>query len=402
MLKIAYIGQKGILNPSGGGVETHVEELSVRMAKKGFDVFLYTRPHYTPKEYKKYEGVNLISLPSIYTKHLDAGSHTFLAILHAIKNKVDIIHIHGIGPAWLCFIPRIIAPKIKVIVTAHSEDWEHKKWGVFAQFMLKFGALMSAVFAHEVITVSKKLQKRYLTLYKRSITLIPNGVTTRQNSDIDDRLIKQFNLTREKYILTVSRLVRHKGIHYLVEAFKKVKLNPEFADFKLVIVGQTSFTDDYYEFLKSLVNGRNDIIFTGGQRGEMLEQLYTHSYMYVSPSQSEGLSISLLEAMAYAKPVLVSDISANADLVAGDASLGGVGFIFRNTDINDLTYKMVLLLTHAQVARKVGKKARSYVKTYYNWEDVVDRITKIYKSLVLIKDKTKKIKSVSSEKVAWA
>ncbi|MFH1457257.1 MAG: glycosyltransferase family 4 protein [Patescibacteria group bacterium] len=389
MLKIAYIGQKGILNPSGGGVETHVEELSLRMAKKGHTVFLYTRPYYTPKEYKKYEDVFLVSLPSLHTKHLDALIHSLFAILHAIKNKVDIIHIHGVGPSFWSFLPRILAPKIKVISTAHSQDWEHQKWNWFARTSLKFGAWVSAKTAHEVITVSKELQKRFLKLYKRSITLIPNGVLIKKNVKANQSLIKKFGLQKNKYIIVVSRLVRHKGIHYLIEAFKQIKNNSKLKDFKLVIVGPTAFTDDYFDFLKSMVNGRNDIIFTGAQKGETLENLFINSYLYVSPSMSEGLSIALLEAMGYGKAVLVSDIPANMEATNGDTNLGSVGFTFKNRNIGDLANKLEILVNSPEIVRMIGKKAQKYVGVYYNWDEIADRTDKIYMSIVLAKDKAR-------------
>jgi glycosyltransferase involved in cell wall biosynthesis len=394
MLKIAYIGQKGILNSRGGGVETHVEELSARMCKKGYEIFLYTRPYYTPKEYKKFEEVVLVSIPSIHTKHLDAISHTFFSIIDALKRKVDIIHIHGVGPALLSFLPRIISPRTKVIVTAHSEDWEHKKWNWFARLMLKFGAFMSAKFAHEVFTVSQELQKYYLNNFNRSIKVIPNGVNCHITKETESNILAQFGLQKNKYILSVSRLIRHKGIHYLIEAFKRVKENPNFSDFKLVIVGQTFFTDDYFEFLKKLVDGRGDIVFAGSKRGQELEELHLNSYMYASASQSEGLSIATLEAMSYGKTVLVSDISSNNSLISGDSKSGNVGFAFENKNIADLAEKLEILMSDNDVVRKVGAKARGFVKAYYNWDDISDRISRVYKNIVFVGDKAKDFRIV--------
>ncbi len=389
MLKIAYIGQKGVLNPSGGGIETHVEELSVRMANKGHKVFLYTRPHYTPAEYKKYENVSLISIKSIHTKHLDALSHSLFSILHAVRNKMDIIHIHGVGPSFWSWLPRIISPRIKVISTAHSDDWNHQKWSWFARTSLKFGAWMSAKAAHDVITVSKELQKRFLSLYNRSIKLIPNGVFT-EKINTNDELIKKFDLKKDKYILAISRLVRHKGIHYLIQAFKELKKDKKYKDYKLVIVGDASFTDSYAKFLKKMVNGNKDIVFTGPQRGETLEQILSNAYVYVSPSMAEGLSIALLEAMSYANTTLVSDIVENLELVNGDSNLGSVGFSFKNKSIPDLTDKLRILLNDPKIVKQVGKKAREFVKVYYNWNDIVDRIDKVYMGSITVKDKVKR------------
>jgi glycosyltransferase involved in cell wall biosynthesis len=318
---------------------------------------------------------------------LDAISHTFLAIIDALKKKVDIIHIHGVGPSLLCFLPRIFSPQTKVIVTAHSQDWEHQKWGAFARFCLKFGAWMSARFAHEVFTVSRELQKFYLTKFHKSIAVIPNGVNCYPVKEVGDSVLKQFGLEKDKYILSVSRLIRHKGIHYLIEAFKRLKENPALADFKLVIVGQTFFTDAYFEFLKKMVDGRSDIVFVGAKHGEELEQLFVNSYLFASASESEGLSISTLEAMSYGKAVLVSDIDANLELVGGDSGLGTVGFTFANKDIIDLTSKLGILLSDKEIVRHVGAKARRFVKTYYNWDDIIERLNRIYRNLVSVGDK---------------
>ena len=132
-MKIAMIGQKGI--PSiYGGIEKHVEELSVLLVQKGHEVNVYTRLNYTPADKKEFNGVNLISLPSIHTKHLDTITHTFLATLHVLFKKVDIIHYHGVGPSTLAWIPRLLKPRAKVIVTFHSIDRFHKKWGLFARY----------------------------------------------------------------------------------------------------------------------------------------------------------------------------------------------------------------------------------------------------------------------------
>ena len=102
---------------------------------------------------------------------------------------------------------------------------------------------------------------------------------------------------------------------------------------------------------------------------------------------SEGLSISLLEAMSYGKSALVSDIPENIELISGDASLGSVGFSFQNKNIQDLQSKLEILLTNPSIVHKVGKKARQYVHVYYNWADIADRIERTYMSSITVKDK---------------
>jgi len=417
MFRIAFIGQKGI-PCTQGGVEKHVEELSIRLANNGHEVFVYTRPRFVPKQYKKYENVNLISLPSLRTKNLDAISHTFISTLHAITKRVDIIHYQGIGPSLLTWLPKLFNRKIKVIATVHSADWEHQKWSLFAQHMLKTGAKFACKFADEALAVSRGLQKYCLAKCKTDVTYIPNGVSqeVRSKKQEASRILDNFNLEPNKYILVVSRLVKHKGIHYLIEAFKNIKddfnnnkelachsserLNIRRGDMvervkskggklKLVIVGSTAFTENYQQFLQRLTKNRNDIVFTGTQTGADLDSLFRNAYLYCQPSESEGLPIAVLEAMAYGKAVLISNIDENMELIHGNSSTGAIGFDFENKNVLDLTNKLKILLKNSDVVKSVGKKAKEYVKLYYNWEEITARTERLYKSTVLVKDKVK-------------
>lgn len=402
MFRIAFIGQKGI-PVSQGGVERHVEELSIRLAKKGHEIFVYTRPHYVPKEYKKYEQVNLVSLPSLNSKNLDAITHTFNATLSAIfKERVDIIHYQGVGPSILSWLPKLLNPKIKVISTVHSADWQHQKWSKVAQFMLKLGAKFACLFADETIAVCRNLQKYCLQKHASDSVYIPNGVAiySAKQSTLDemiqdrkvdaDKILDSFNLEPQKYILVVSRLVRHKGVHTLIDAFRQYKDKHPESNFKLVIVGSTAFTQNYQQYLFRLTEGRADVIFTGAQTGRNLDTLFSNAYLYVSPSESEGLSISILEAMAYGKPILVSDIEENMELITGNSATGAIGFDFKNKNVLDLTAKLELLISEPELARRVGAKAKEFVKYYYNWEEIADRTERIYKNAVRIQDKIKK------------
>ena len=90
-MRIYFIGQKGMPTLSGG-IEKHVEFVAKGMAKEGHEVFVYTRPYYTDKNLKTFEGVNLISLPTIRSKNFDAIFHTFLASIHVLFQRADIIH----------------------------------------------------------------------------------------------------------------------------------------------------------------------------------------------------------------------------------------------------------------------------------------------------------------------
>lgn len=387
-MKIAMIGQKGI--PAlYGGIERHVEELSVTLIKQGHDVVVYGRKWFTGNDIARYKGIRTINTPTLHTKHLDAIFHTFTSIIHALLfQKPDIIHFHGVGPALLSWMPRLLSPKTKVVVTMHCLDRYHQKWGFFARFMLRAGEWIGAVFAHKAIAVSKTIQNYFLNEYHRHTVYIPNGVpsTKPQNNS----LIHQWGLQPEKYLLMVSRLVKHKGAHYLLEAWQIARQqNPELLkDYKLVIVGDGVFTDDYVSSLHHLARGDNSIIFTSWQKGQELEELYANTALLVHPSENEGLPITVLQAMSYARSVLVSDIPEHKEVVKDKT------FWFDNTSIRSLSEKIVELTANPKLLTEKGCVNKTLTETDYNWQNITSQTIDLYSS---IKTTTlKKLKTVQA------
>jgi len=368
-MKIAIIGQKGIPAVSGG-VETHVEELSIKLAQKGHEVYVYTRPNYTDKNLKEYKGVSLISLPSIPTKHLDAISHTFFACLDVSKRDIDIAHFHSIGPSFLIWLLKILKPNTPVVATFHTLCYQHKKWKLFARFSLRLGEYVCCNMADSVITISKGLKEYVFKKYKRKADYMPNGVL--KSEFYEAKKIKQkWGLEKDSYIIIVSRLIRHKGIHYAIKAFKKIN-----TDKKLVIVGDGFFTDDYTEELRALAAKDKRIIFTGRQNGNILKELFSNAYAFIQPSESEGLSISLLEAMSYGLGTLVSDIPENLEAIEN------TGFSFKNKDINDLAEKIKYIINHPDKVKNKGALAKERVEKNYNWDVIVDGVLEVYQKAV--------------------
>ncbi|MCK5416480.1 glycosyltransferase family 4 protein [Candidatus Parcubacteria bacterium] len=367
-MKIAFIGQKGIPVKTGG-VEKHVEELARCLVEFGHEVFVYTRKNYTSTDLKEYEGIKLISLPSISTKHLDAISHTFFACVHVIFKRVDVIHFHSIGPSSLLWLVRLFKPKTPVIVTFHTQCYYHKKWGKFAKLCLKFGEWVACGFSTKIITVSETLTKYVKNKHKIESTYIPNGVSIYKKQSPD--MINRWGLVGNDYILSVSRLVRHKGIHYLINAYKK--LNTEK---KLIIVGDSSFTDDYVKSLKDLAGDNKNIIFTGNQSGDVLKELFSNAWLFVQPSESEGLSIALLEAMSYSLPVIVSDIPENVEVVQD------TGILFKNKNIDSLVDKLKKAEQNFYDLKILGEKGIKRVDKFYNWNNITNKIIKLYKGAI--------------------
>jgi glycosyltransferase involved in cell wall biosynthesis len=370
-MRIAFIGQKGI-PAKFGGVERHVEELAVRMAKQGQEVFVYSRKNYVDEKVKDYKGVKLIFIPSISTKNLDAISHTFFSIFHILFHKYDVVHFHSIGPTSLSWIVKILKPKTKLVATFHCQDYYHQKWNWFAKKFLMFGEWITCTVPDETIVVSRLLKNYVQKKHGRKTTYIPNGSAVSINMGINE--IAKWNLKPQEYILSVGRLIRHKNIHQLVQSFIKLKQQKLILDkYKLVIVGDGFHTDSYVAELKKEAQGRRDIIFTGTQSGNNIEQLFSHAKLFVQPSSDEGLSLVILEALGYQLPVLVSDIPENIEAAQG------LALTFKVNDVDDLGGKLQTALSSSTFFGKdYFDNASNVVSNLFNWGKITRKILNIY------------------------
>jgi glycosyltransferase involved in cell wall biosynthesis len=357
------MGLKGV--PCPGGVETVVEEIGSRLVARGHEVFVFVRPHYTPRELKEYKGMRLINLPSIPTKNLDAITHSALCTFRSIGLKPDVLHIHSTGNSVFAPISRLFG--IPTVVTSHGLDWQRAKWGKFARTFLKLSDYSTCKFPNAVTAVSQKMQKYYQENYHRSVVYIPNGA--KESPIQSPELIHDFGLNGNDYILFASRLVPEKGCHYLIEAFRSLN-----TDKKLVIAGDGVLGDRYAEELKK--SASQNILFLGFVRGALLAELLSNSYIYVLPSEIEGLSAGLIEAMSYRNCVLVSDIEENCEAV------GDSGVTFASKSVDDLRNKLEYLLTHPEFVTQQKEYCYQNVTARYDWDKVTSVYETLYSSLV--------------------
>lgn len=381
-MKIAFIGQKGIPAISGG-VEKHVEKLAVHLAAMGHEVTAYTRPAYTDPSLTEYQGVKLISLPSIRTKHLDAITHTLIATLHALFRDYDVLHYHSIGPSTLAFLPRIFRPGMRVIGTFHTQDYFHKKWGWFARTCLRIAEYLTCAVPEKTIVISETLLEYARKTYKKNFAFIPNGAEVTYEPDTAP--LNQWGIRPKRYILAVSRLVEHKGIHYLIKAFRELERQNKIPNnFKLVIVGTHAYTQEYEKYLKVLSEGTHNIIFTGELHGKDLATLFSHASLFVQPSEEEGLSLALLEAMAYGLLPIVSDIPANMEAIRN-----GSGISFESKNAGSLKRVLAYYVNRLEEAEAIGAIAKARAEQQYSWNAIAGKTLEVYEDALYRHDHLK-------------
>jgi len=360
------VGVKGItLSPGGGGIENFVQQVGTRLVKRGHIVYVYTRTFYERLN-GEFAGVKLLRLPSLNTKNLDTISHTLLSSIDGLCKSFDIVHFHGVGTALFTFIPRL--GRMKSVLHIHAPDWLMDKWGFFAKTYLKACNYPSAHFPNKVLVVSRVLQNYYRHKFGIEPIYIPGGIN--ECSYRSPKRILSYGLSKGNFILFSAGLRHQKGCHYLIQAYKDLK-----TEIKLAIPGGSRHSDDYICYLKKLAGGDSNIIFLGFVDSETMEELYSNAYIYVHPSDIEGLSHALQQAMGYGNCVVASDIPPNIEVLQTH------GYFFKNKDFKDLSMVLQQLLSNQYLIDVNKDSARSYVLATYNWDNIVDSLEKLYEEV---------------------
>ena len=264
----------------------------------------------------------------------------------------------------MLWLPKLFGKRC--IATIHGLDHQRAKWGRFARTYIMLGEKCAAKFADEIIVLSKGVQQYFRDTYNRETIFIPNGVT-RSGFREASRITEAFGLKKDEYILFLGRLVPEKGITYLIDAFKRLK-----TDKKLVIAGGSSDTAAFAQELRDRAAGDKRILFTGFGQGQMLEELYSNAYLYVLPSDLEGMPLSLLEAMSYGNCCVTSDIEECAAVVED------CGVTFPKGDVTGLKTVLQKLCDQPEVVACYKEEAADYITGRYNWDDVVERTLEQY------------------------
>lgn len=355
-MRVCVFGTRGFPDIEGG-VEKHCERL-YPLVDEDVSLIVFRRRIYVCSD-ETYANVTFVDLPSTKIKGVEALVHSFFAAVQTIRMKPDVVHIHNIGPAL--FSPLLKLFSIPVILTYHSPNYEHKKWGRFAKWLLRFSERVALKCADQIIFVNRFQMEKYPPKIRQKSVYLPNGITTPEVAEQQDCL-EQFGLKNQRYILSVGRITPEKGFHTLIEAFSKL----EEPDCKLVIAGGVEFEGEYMEKLRKQAEGK-PVVFTGYVYGETLRQLYSHAQLYVLASENEGFPLVLLEAMGYRCDVLVSDIPA--------------------THLVDLPEEDYFPAADAEsLCKKIDSKLKKPVKREYDlsgftWEECARQVSRIYHNI---------------------
>ena len=364
-MRIAMIGIKAI--PARfGGFETAADEISRGLVKLGHQVVVYNRSGMSCASGKSYEGVDLVTLPTLKSKNLSTIVHVFLSTLHVMFRGVDVVHYFTAGATLFAPLPRLMGKK--VVCSVDGTDWQRAKWSRFARWYLRLSERLAVLFCNGLISDSQQVSNYYRQKYAASSFCIAYGIRDHRSDQRD--ILEGFGLKEREYVLFVGRLVPENNVHHLIEAFEKTATEK-----KLVIVGDDPWEKDYVRSLKSTRDPR--VVFTGGVYGDGYAQLQQNAYFFVLPDEVGGTHPALVEAMGYGNCVLVNDTESNLEVI------GDSGFSYSGKEGTEaLRRQLQNLLEGPALVEQYRDLARRHAEEHYRWEAVVAQHALMYQEIL--------------------
>ncbi len=367
-VRVTMLGIRGFPDVQGG-VEKHAEKLSCALAELGCRVEAIVRSGYVAEERFKgrsatWRNVKLWRLWAPRITGLEAFVHTLLGVVRAARSRPDILHIHAIGPALFTPLARVLG--LRVVVTYHSLNYQHKKWGRGARSVLRLGEWAGMAFANGRIAVSAGLAKQMARSYRVPVSSIPNGID-KPPTVPSTALLPACGLCTNRYALTVARIDETKRQLDLIAAYARLR-EPAW---KLALVGGADFSGGYARAVAAAARKTPGVVMLGHRTGAALAELYGHAGLFVLPSSHEGQPIAVLEAASFGLPVVLSDIPAHREIALSGARYFAVG------DIAALAEHLAAVFA-APAGEKRDAVERARLLARHDWHSIAQRTLAVY------------------------
>lgn len=305
-MRVCVIGLRGLPGVIGG-IEVLCERLypAIKRLAPEIAISVLIRRGYTPEAEFGHRGVHVRALWSPSVRGIDAVVHSAWAILHShLALSADVVHIHGIGPAFFTPLAKLVG--LKVVVVHHAPDYERPRWGWPGRLFLRLGERLAARWADAVVCVSATVRDRFLALHPhaaaRTTALRSLGGLPEADGPNRSPVLAELGLEPGRYVLAVGRVEATKAFGDLIAAFRRAA--PD--GLKLVVVGAAT---DPAEGAALAGEAGGPVVLAGFRAGEALRRLYEAAALFVHPSRMEGYGLVVAEALGAGCPVLVTDIA---------------------------------------------------------------------------------------------
>jgi len=363
--RIAIIGSRGYPYVYSG-YETFVKETFELLSEK-YDVHVYCHRNLFDDKPANVNGITLHYVPAIKHKALSQLSNSFLATLHALFMRYDVILYVNTANGPFGLVTKIF--RIKTAIITDGLEWLRPKWkGIGASYFLWASKFATKVF-DVLISDSKEMKRIYLEKFGADSEVIAYGAHLRYS--YTDHKIKQFGLEKNSYYLVVGRLIPDNNADLIVEGFKKAS-----TDKKLVVVGDVPYSDEYADRIKSEASDR--VIFTGYVYDqELLMELYGNAYVYIHGHEYGGTNPTLLKALAYGCSILALDTPFSREVLL-DEEFGT--YFEKNPD--SFANAVDRLDSEPERVKNQKEHSRERIKNTYTWDKIARQYDQLFQKMI--------------------
>lgn len=360
-----------LADPSASHTVKWVNSLS----ESGIDILLFGLSDYNADLYNPNIKIEIFKIPG-HIKGKADGNLLKLYYLSSFPNlrklarvfKPDIIHSHyassyGLLGAMCGFHPFLISVWGNDVFDFPKKSWFHKR--LFRYILAK---------SDQIFSTSHKMANEANLYTKKRIEVIPFGV--------DPNLffpLKGKNCFNEGDIIigTVKSLEINYGLEYLIKAFKVLYYKYPLLPIRLLIVGGGSLEKKLKEESNDLIQ-RGVAVFTGHIPYNKISEFHNMIDIAVFPSISESFGVSIIEASACSKPVVISDVGGMPEVIENNIT----GIKVTPANVNQLVWAIERLILDENLRLKMGENGRELVKKNFCWSDNVDKMISYYQKIL--------------------
>jgi glycosyltransferase involved in cell wall biosynthesis len=348
-----------------GGVELSAYNIAQLLADRGHEVHVITS---LDKGLPLESHENGFYVHRIFWRRLKtAGYFSFWAkiILNLRKINPDIVHVHGM---WIGISGYLANKLLKIPYVLHCQGSDVYR----PQLPIKLTSKMVFKNAAAVIALTEHMKVEIQNVYNRDVFVIPNGIDLKKFEDFTKNRIH--NNEGRKKILFVGRLHTVKGVKYLIESMKIIKI--DFPNIELILVGDGEEKCKLESLVKQF-NLSEYVSFVGIVPNQQIPKCMIESDIFVLPSLSEGFGIVILEAMASGLPIVASNVGGIPYLVQNEIN----GFLVEPKNPDQIAEKVLHLLKNDKLMQDISDNNRKFV-TKYEWKEIVLSLEKVYNTSI--------------------
>lgn len=369
--------------PIVGGTEIQAQQLSTRLIAHGIDVCVLTRRYAGLASYEEIAGIPVYRVPAFGPRAIAAVVYVFSALLWLFfhRHRYQVIHAHQpLSPAIVGVLSKMLWGK-KLVVKIPGVGHE----GGIAQIKAMPLSSLRKKLLRQVdrfIYLSDDSHRELVDLGFADVAVkLPNGVDTDRFSPVSEEakavLRARLGLpSAHRLVIFTGRLTAAKRLDILLQSWADIVLSRGESSCHLLVLGEGG-ERAALQALAGQLGIETSLSFLG-QKENVVDYVQAAD-IFVLPSETEGVSNALLEAMACGLAVVATDVGGSGEVLGRQQPCG---LLIEPGDQEQLTRALLQVLRDRTLAEQLGREARSVVETAYSLDHIAGQYVALYESLL--------------------